>query len=766
MLRHCFFSFFRKGAFSLTYDFTGFTPKANAALNAALTLASGRGHTYVGSEHLLLALCADPGGTAGAVMRSAGLTPEALGASLDTLMGRGLPTALTPEDVTPRLEKIVSGAVSLAGADRELAGTDHLLLSLLTEKKSAALTLLQRAGVSPATLRSGLASAMRGTLPGKPETPKTGGALGRYGTDLTDLARRGGLDPVEGREEELSRLVRILCRRTKNNPCLIGEPGVGKTAVVHGLALAIAENRVPPALAGKRLFSLDLNAMVAGAKYRGDFEERLRDVVRETVSSGDVILFVDEVHNLMGAGAAEGAVDAANILKPALAGGALRLIGATTSDEYLRSVAKDKALSRRFQTVPVPEATAEQTVSILRRLAPVYASHHGVTYTDDALEAAAALSKQFLPARFLPDKAIDLMDEAFAAASLSGGGAVDASGIREALTALSGAPDKSVVEGRTERLRFLERTLSETVFGQAEAVAAVAAAVRRAGAGLSDPKKPMGVFLFCGPTGVGKTLLAKTLAREVFGDEKAVLVTDMSAFAEAHASSALFGAPPGYVGYDDGETLVTRLKKRPFCVLLFDEIEKAHPDVLPELMRLMDEGVLTGRNGESADARHTIIIMTSNLGASGGRAPGFLASDVPGRREVAAFFPAEFLARVDETVFFRPLDEPALSRVVRAGLRTLSERAAARGVRLESDAEAVSLLARLALERREGARPVAGLLSSLVETPLADLLLGQTPVGSVRIGAQKGRIVLLSDETALRPPKKTPVLPSGAPENA
>ena len=727
----------------MTYSFTGFTPKADAALNEAIRLASELGHTYVGSEHLALAL-ADDAGVAGAVLSNAGIRREAVDARLRLVMGAGLPTILGEADLTPRLRRLLTTALSLSAAEESKAGTGHLLQALLQDRRSAGTRLLTDLGASPASLLSALRAGMAGLSPTVADKRKGESALEKYGTDLTALAAGGRLDPVHGREAELDRVIRILCRRTKNNPCLIGEAGVGKTAIVEALACRIRSGDVPAALGGRRLISLDLNRMVAGAKYRGDFEERIRDVLREVQDDRDVILFIDEVHNLMGAGSAEGAVDAANILKPALSRGALRLIGATTSDEYRRNVEKDKALSRRFQQVLIAEPSPAKCLAILKCLKEKYEAFHGVTLTDEALEAAVALSVRFLPDRFLPDKAIDLMDEACASLSAAGtGGTVTRATVEQVAATVSGVPVASLLQEEKTRLRELEDRLSASVIGQPAAVRRVADAVRRARTGLTDPDRPLCSLLFCGPTGVGKTLLAHALAESVFGDPKAVIATDLSLFGESHTAAGLFGAPPGYVGYGEGETLVKKLKKQPYAVLLFDELEKANPAILPELLGLLEEGTVRAPDGEQADCRHTIIIMTSNLQTR--EAAGFLReADAPSslRRALARFLPPEFLNRVDEVVPFVPLDVDALTAIARKQIAALAARAAEAGVCLSAEDGVIRAIAQTAAAGPDGARSVRRLVVDQIASPLASLLLASPPPEAVSVAVDdRGELV-------------------------
>ena len=793
------------------YQFTGFNAKANAAVNRAISLAEGAGHTYIGTEHLLWALCAEEKGLAAAVLRGRGVTAAAVGERLTREIGAGAPTLLTQSELTPRLQRVLTNALRLAAGEPAGAGTGHLLSALLAEKRAAGVQTLVSLNVSPAAVAQDLRGGLRNAeilLSPKAAAPKPGlKTLEKYAADLTALARENAPDPVVCREKEIARVIRILCRRTKNNPCLIGDPGVGKTAIAEGLAARIAAGDVPDLLKGKSVYALELNSMVAGAKYRGDFEERIKNVVQEVISDGSVILFIDELHNIIGAGSAEGAVDAANILKPALARGNLRVIGATTVEEYRRCIEKDAALERRFQTVTVEEPAPERAAEILRSLRPKYEAHHGCRIADGAIDAAVRLSARYLPDRFLPDKAIDLLDEAAAAKAIETAGppaalreleaalaqareelraaaeAKDPAALRSArekaealreaietetdrhaladpptvtaadvaavLSEQTGIPAESLTADETDRLKGLEDALGKLVIGQSAAVKAVSDAIRRARTGLRDPMRPMGIFFFCGPTGVGKTELAKALAATVFQDEKALIRVDMSEYAEPHAVARLFGAPPGYVGFENGGQLTEKLRRRPYSVLLFDEVEKAHPDVFNALLQLMEDGTVTSAAGKTVNCRNTIVIFTSNAGdrALYEALPtlGFGAGSGENDRRNAAMaelkklFRPEFLNRVDEIVVFGRLSRETLERIAEKLLSSLAERAAGAGVTLEFAPGLASFIVSQCDVTAYGARPLRRYIAAEIESPLANLLL-EGKQETVRVEAADGAI--------------------------
>ncbi|MBQ7546921.1 MAG: ATP-dependent Clp protease ATP-binding subunit, partial [Clostridia bacterium] len=668
------------------YKFTGFTEKANAALNHAIEKAEQLGHTYIGSEHLLLGLLAEPGGVAYAALTEAKADAESVEDLIRTSIGIGAPTVLTQNDFTPRCKHIIMNlAVAQARAmGHSYVGTEHLLVALLHESDSAAVAILRELNVSLQDVQNNIVKAMSGAgsykSPAEEKKAKNQSntpTLNQFGRDLTEAAGKGMIDPVIGRAQEIERVIQILSRRTKNNPCLIGEPGVGKTAIAEGLALKISTGEVPETLRDKRIVALDLTGMVAGTKYRGDFEERIKSAIDEVIKAGDVILFIDEIHTLVGAGSAEGAVDAANILKPALARGEMQVIGATTIEEYRKNIEKDAALERRFQPVMVGEPSEEEAVEILRGLRDKYEAHHKVRITDDAILAAVKMSARYIGDRFLPDKAIDLVDEAasrvrlraftappdlkaledrlkeigeekasavntqdFERAALlrdeekkvqqqldeqrkawqekssDSTGEVTSEEIAQIVSQWTGVPVVQLTQEESERLLHMEDELHRRIVGQDEAVHAVARAIRRGRVGLKDPKRPIGSFIFLGPTGVGKTELCKTLAATMFGDENAMIRLDMSEYMEKHTVSRLVGSPPGYVGYEEGGQLTEKVRRKPYSVILFDEIEKAHPDVFNMLLQILDDGVLTDSQGRKVDFKNCFIIMTSNLGAA------------------------------------------------------------------------------------------------------------------------------------------------------
>ena len=773
------------------YRFKRFTEKAGVALNGAIDAARELGHTYVGTEHLVLGLLREGSGVAAVALASRGVTALRYARRLMEVENGGARSVLTPDDFTPRAIAAMESALTQAAMARQrYAGTEHILAAILRDDSSVAVRLLQQLDVRPADLLNDLSRAAGACSPTADTQPLSGKVrtpmLEQFGKDLTRLAAAGELDPVVGREEEISRVIQILCRRTKNNPCLIGEPGVGKTAVAEGLARRIVDGQVPSALLDKRLVTLDLTSMVAGTKYRGDFEERVKNTVSEVCKAGDVLLFIDEIHNLIGTGAAEGAVDAANILKPLLARGELQLVGATTVEEYRRHIEKDAALERRFQPVTVEEPTAEQTLEILRGLRERYESHHGVQVPEEALQAAVTLSVRYIPDRFLPDKAIDLMDEAAARVRLQQGPcaaalptsrdleeetrravhngdferafrlqedckrlhnektvwsadpatdavAVTAADVAAVVALWTGLPAEQITREEQLQLQQLEERLHHRLVGQEEAVRAVARAVRRSRVGLQDPDRPAGSFIFLGPTGVGKTRLCKALAEVLFGDEKALIRLDMSEYMEQHTVSRLIGSPPGYVGHEEGGQLTEQLRRHPYAVVLLDEIEKAHPDVFNLLLQILEDGRLTDAKGRRADFRHALVIMTSNVGAreiAGDNRVGFGERQVDAARQRAAamgelkkLLSPELLNRVDEVIVFRSLDEAEVERIAGQMLERLAARLEAMGYRCRVEPTVATVLAREGYDRVYGARPLRRALQSRVEDVLAEQLL-------------------------------------------
>jgi len=760
------------------YRFKRFTDKANTALHLALAAAGEMGHTYVGTEHLLLGLLREGSGVAAVVLGSRGITAAAYERQVLAVQGGGTRSTLTTEDFTPRAKAVLEAALTDAAlAGQRLAGTEHLLGAILRDDTGVAVRLLTRMDCRVGELLNDLVR-VGVQLPRATGKPRSTPTLERYGRDLTALAREGRLDPVIGRDEEITRVIQILCRRTKNNPCLIGEPGVGKTAVAEGLALRMAAGEVPAALRDKRLLTLDLTGMVAGTKYRGDFEERVKNAVTEVGRAGDVLLFIDELHNLIGAGAAEGAVDAANILKPVLARGELQLVGATTIEEYRRHIEKDAALERRFQPVTVGEPTPRQTLTVLQGLRERYEQHHRVSIGEEALQAAVDLSVRYIPDRYLPDKAIDLMDEAAARVRLretppaataetiaaakkaalqrqdleealewreqelallttdsapSSPPTVTAADVAAVVAGWTGIPVSRVSAEESRQLQDLEQTLHRRVVGQEEAVSAVARAVRRGRVGLRDPARPAGSFIFLGPTGVGKTELCKALAAALFGEEKAMIRLDMSEYMEKHAVSRLIGSPPGYVGHEEGGQLTEAVRRRPYSVVLLDEIEKAHPDLFNILLQVLEEGQLTDSRGRRVDFRHTILIMTSNVGGrsmAGQGRMGFAASpwDASAHRAVAMgelrqLFRPEFLNRVDEIVLFRPLEKEQVQRIAQYMIERLCKRLQSFKYKVDVSPDLAAQIAEAGFDPTYGARPLRRALQTLVEDPLAEKLL-------------------------------------------
>ena len=737
-----------------------FTRRAQIAIETAWQAASELGHSYVGTEHLLLGLIREGEGLAGRIMSRAGLTEEKLTELIRRDAGQGA-AGPPAHGLSPKAKRCIELAASDAGRmGHSFVGTEHLLLGILRQPDCAGCRAAEEAGADPDRLYTDVMNVFA-PREGERRNGETGQGrsgparrgdtktLDQYSRDLTELARQGALDPVIGRERELRRVIEILSRRTKNNPVLIGEPGVGKTAVTEALARRMAAGNVPEALAGKRLAALDIPSMLAGTKYRGDFEERVKTVLKEVQRAGDVILFVDELHTIIGAGAAEGAIDAANILKPALGRGQIQLVGATTLEEYRRHIEKDAALERRFQPVLVEEPGREESVRILMGIRDRYERHHRLVITDAALRAAVELSARYITDRFLPDKAIDIMDEAASRVRMEaempaeGDRAgrrkeVGPADVAAVVSGWTGIPVAKLTREESRRLGRLEEIIHSRVVGQEEAVAAVCRAVRLGRAGLSDPKRPVGSFLFLGPTGVGKTELCRALAQAVFGDENALIRVDMSEYMEKHAVSRLIGAPPGYVGHDEGGYLTERVRRRPWSVVLLDEIEKAHGDILNVLLQVLEDGVLTDAGSRKTVFSNTIIVMTSNVGArtitAGGRRLGFSGGEDGGAEryeviraqvleEARRSFRPEFLNRVDEVIVFRPLEKEEIRRIAAGMLERIGRRLAGRSVTLEADPEALRLLAESGFDPVYGARPLRRRLRERVEEPLSELLL-------------------------------------------
>lgn len=791
-----------------------FTRQAKAALKLAESTARSWKHSYIGTEHILVGLLDEQEGTAGKILEEFGVDREKLESLITKLIApSGVLVAEKSAGYSPRAQKVREQAVKEAEKQKEdLAGTEHLLLAMLKETDCVGTRLLYTMGVNIQKLYSAVLAAAgidTNAIPEELQMPKnqkgkqgsTTPTLDQYSRDLTAMAADGNLDPVVGRDKEIARLIQILSRRTKNNPCLVGEPGVGKTAIVEGLAQRIISSMVPESVKNKRVVVLDLSGMVAGSKYRGEFEERIRNVINEVRSNQGILLFIDELHTIIGAGGAEGALDASNILKPSLSRGEIQLIGATTLEEYRKYIEKDAALERRFQPVTVEEPSEEETIEILKGLRPYYEKHHGVVIEDSALEAAVKMSERYINDRFLPDKAIDIIDEAASKVRLGGyrmAPEVDAMELelheiqkdkekavkqadlslakelqarqREIETEISKYKEKEerrnkrkkisvteasvadiisdwtkipvqrLTEGETKRLARLERELHKRVIGQEEAVKAVAQAVKRGRVGLKDPNRPIGSFLFLGPTGVGKTELSKALAEAVFGSEQAMIRVDMSEYMEKHSVSKLIGSPPGYVGYDEGGQLSEKVRRNPYSVLLFDEIEKAHPDVFNILLQVLDDGHITDAHGRKVDFKQTIIIMTSNAGAQAIIEPkklGFLSNNDEKQdyermksgvmEEVRRLFKPEFLNRIDEIMVFHPLNKTHIKKIVNIMLKTLEKRCKEQlDIQLKITESVRDFLAEAGFDSKYGARPLRRAIQTKLEDPMANALLEGT----------------------------------------
>ncbi len=810
----------------------GFTGKAQNALNRALYTASEMGHTCVGSEHLLLGLLSEKDGIAERVLGERGVTYDRTRQLIADNVGVGQPTKLSAADITPRTKKIIESSASIAvNMGHGYIGTEHLLLAMCDESECFAVRLISEQGASAGDIKKDVMSYF-GTTESSDKSSagytgqkksdeglKDAQTLTQYGRNLCKMAKEGKIDPIIGRDNETGRVIQILSRRTKNNPCLIGEPGVGKTAVVEGLAQRIVDGSVPDTLRGKIIVTLDISAMIAGAKYRGEFEERMKNVMEEVRRNSNIILFIDEIHTIIGAGGAEGAVDAANIIKPALARGEMQVIGATTIDEYRKHIEKDAALERRFQSVMVGEPTPEEAEQILFGLRDKYEAHHKLKISDEAISAAVKLSVRYISDRYLPDKAIDLIDEAASKKRISSftptpdvreveaqlkkvtaekeeailgedyeGAArlrdeekrlteeleskksastpnnsdslvVDASDIADIVTSWTGIPVKKLAEEEGERLMKLDQILKERVIGQDEAVDAVARAIRRGRMGLKDPKRPIGSFIFLGPTGVGKTELSKVLADTMFGDENAMIRVDMSEYMEKHSVSKMIGSPPGYVGYDEGGQLTEKIRRRPYSVVLFDEIEKAHPDVFNILLQILEDGILTDAQGRKVDFKNTVIIMTSNAGVSelsnAPRKLGFTDDakaeaerDERERTKTALLdalkhtFKPEFLNRVDETIVFNRLTDEDIEKITGIMLSEVTKRINALGIEIEFSHDVIASLAKEGFDPTYGARPLRRAIVRRIEDSFSESMLkGEVKAGDkVRAELEDGQI--------------------------
>ena len=755
-----------------------FTSGVETALRLAQDSANQLGHSYVGTEHLLLGIAREGRGPGARCLTSAGLTVEVLREALVSLTGLGVGGGLPTQGLTPRCRECL--ALAMTEAKRVKSSklhTGHLLSGLLQLTDSSARSLISSAGKDPRWLL-GIVTASFGLPDARPldrrrpereEHPASSTRLlDQFSRDLTALAASEVLDPVIGRAKEVKRVIEILARRRKNNPALIGEPGVGKTAVAEALAIAIVQGKVPDDLARKRLVALDLSSMIAGTKYRGEFEERVKNILNEVRRAGDVILFLDELHTIVGAGSAEGAIDAANILKPALGRGDLQVIGATTTEEYRKYIEKDAALERRFQPVIVEEPSTQEAEAILRGLLPRYEHHHRLTISPGAVTAAVTLSQRYLPDRWLPDKAVDLMDEAASRTRLSGKPSplVTEEEIAQVVAGWTGIPLTALTRSESDKLLHLEETLHRRVAGQKKAVTAIARAIRRSRTGLKEPGRPVGSFLFLGPTGVGKTELCKALAHALFGTEKALIRFDMSEYMEQHTVSRLLGSPPGYVGHDEGGQLTEAVRRKPWSVVLFDEIEKAHEDVWSILLPALEDGQVTDAQGRRADFRNCVLILTSNVGARKITAKtrlGFSLSDSPdGLRpqdeveravmdEVKRTFKPEFLNRLDKIVVFDQLGSSELKHIAQTMLDQLSQRLESLGVTLRYSQKVLEHLIQKGFDPDYGARPLRRVLRSQVEDPTAELLLGGAlPPGSVlELKMKEGSLALLPSPAAV-----------------
>lgn len=803
-----------------------FTARAEKALELAQELAMDLGHNYIGTEHLLYGLVAEGTGVACKVLVNQGLTEDGVKQEIEEIVGMGA-TIENPEQIsfTPRSKRVIENAfLEARRTGTEYIGTEHILIGIMKEGDSVAIRIMMEEGAAPQKIYNELNRVLTEDV--EADSEKQGNKMGsynstptlnQYGVDLTKQAKEGKLDPVIGRKEEIQRVIQILSRRTKNNPCLIGEPGVGKTAVAEGLAEKIVSGDVPEILKNKRVVSLDISSMVAGAKYRGDFEERIKKALKEVKKAGDVIIFIDEVHTIVGAGSAEGAVDAANILKPLLARGEIQLVGATTLKEYRKYIEKDAALERRFSPVNVSEPTEEETKQILAGLRDKYEAHHNVKITDEAINAAVELSTRYINDRFLPDKAIDLIDEAASrvrmksytepesfkdikdeieklgkekeeairvqdfekAANLRDKekskkkelekakkdwenknskivSSLTEEDISNVIASWTGIPVIKVSESENEKLKNLDANLHKRVIGQEEAVEAVSKAIKRSRMGLKDPNKPIGSFLFLGPTGVGKTELSKALAENLFGTEDALIRIDMSEYMESHSVAKLIGSPPGYVGYEEAGQLTEKIRRKPYAVILFDEIEKAHPDVMNMLLQVLDDGRLTDSTGRTVNFKNTVIIMTSNIGArliTEKKSLGFVNTNEDSNKEyentkkdvmgeLKKGFKPEFLNRIDEIIVFHKLEETQIRKIVDILIANVAKLLKSQNIELEVDDTAKDLVAKKGTDQAYGARPLKRAIQTMIEDKIAEAMLDDKVKGKVKVSAKDDEIVI------------------------
>ena len=818
----------------MTYKFTN---SAEKAIEFANDIATSLGHNYIGTEHILYGLVKEGSGVAAKVLENQNITEELVLKEIEELIGRNENSQVNGTiGFTPRTKRVIENAFREArklGSD--YIGTEHILIGIMREGDSIAVRIMLDLNVNPQKLYNEIVKVINEDDTSLSQNQNQNGqkslgsfnqtnTLNQYSTDLTKQAIEGKLDPIVGRKEEIERVIQILSRRTKNNPCLIGEPGVGKTAVVEGLAQKIIAEDVPEMLKNKRVVSIDISSMVAGAKYRGDFEERIKKCLNEVKKAGDIILFIDEIHTIVGAGSAEGAIDAANILKPLLARGEIQLIGATTLNEYRKYIEKDAALERRFSPVTVNEPTAEDTVKILKGIRDKYEAHHNVKITDEAIEAAVKMSVRYINDRFLPDKAIDLMDEAAScvkmktytqpdnlkeleeqiestknekeeairvqefekAATLrdkektlreklskeqekwndkNKRNVVEISNedIAEVIARWTGIPVKKLTQDENEKLKNLEETLHQRVIGQTEAVTAVAKAIRRGRVGLKDPKRPIGSFIFLGPTGVGKTELSKALAESLFGDENAMIRIDMSEYMEPHSVSKLIGSPPGYVGFDEGGQLTEKVRRKPYCVILFDEIEKAHPDVMNMLLQILEDGRLTDAQGRTVSFKNSVIIMTSNVGArliTDSKTLGFSNNSEDKEtdeqkkyeetkkavlQELKKEFRPEFINRVDEIIVFHKLTDKEIESIIDIMLKEVIKRMEDNNIEIKIDKSVKELIAKKGIDKAYGARPLRRTIQNVVEDKLAEEILD----GKIKPG-DKAKISAKDDEIVIK----------------
>ncbi len=799
------------------FRFNGFTQKANNAINLAMQNAENMGHTYVGTEHILLGLIAEGSGVAYIALNDSGISAQEVADYIKSKMSTGVPTKLTPDDFTPRTKRVLRSAMYQASKfNHNYVGTEHILLAILEDGESYAVRCLIENGIKIDDIVNNMAKVLGAETQtqdinsvnsinnnqsnGKKEKVSTE-AIDKFGVDLTEKAKKGEIDPVIGRQKEIDRIIQILLRRTKNNPCLIGEPGVGKTAVAEGLALKIANGDVPELLKGKRVVSLDLTGMIAGTKYRGDFEDRIKNAINEVKASGNIILFIDELHTIVGAGSAEGSADAANILKPSLARGDFQVIGATTLVEYRKYIEKDPALERRFQPVTVGEPTSDEAVEILKGLRDSYEAHHRVKITDEAIQSAVTLSERYITDRYLPDKAIDLIDEAASKVRLKAftqpdnlqnleqkikdlgkekssainsqdferaakirdeekslieklnadkqswkekheqiTGEVTAENIAEIVSSWTGVPVVQLTEEEGQRLLKLEEALHNRIVGQDEAVSAVAKAIRRGRVGLKDKNRPVGSFIFLGATGVGKTELCKALSEIMFGSDNSMIRLDMSEYMEKHTVSKLIGSPPGYVGYDEGGQLTEKVRRNPYSVILFDEIEKAHPDVFNILLQILDDGILTDAQGRRVDFKNTVIIMTSNVGArliteKQKTSLGFSVTDDSTVEkdfedlkkivtdELKKVFRPEFLNRVDDIIVFKKLTQNEIKQIASNMINTLKKKLKDMDIDIDFTDKAIETIANRGFDDIYGARPLRRAIQSDIEDAISEKIL-------------------------------------------